>query len=158
MPDASLCLLLEEVRGKTLRILRAVPPEHALWAPPGLQNHITWHAGHCHFVTEWLTMAPLGRPPRAPRGWPELFSWGSRPDLVPPDRWPSLAAVVARLEDQWDRLREVIGGLTPEQLDGPSARDPSRTVRSSILHGLHDEACHGGEIYSLLKLRCRSPG
>jgi hypothetical protein len=67
MPDASLCLLLEEVRGKTLRILRAVPPEHALWAPPGLQNHITWHAGHCHFVVEWLTMAPLGRPPR-PRG------------------------------------------------------------------------------------------
>jgi hypothetical protein len=57
---------------------------------------------------------------------------------VPPDRWPALAAVVDRLEDQWDRLREFIGGLTPEQLDGPSARDPSRSVRSSILHGLHE--------------------
>src|SRR5437868_3505521 len=43
MPDASLLLLLDEVRGKTLRILDAAPDGYALWAPAGLQNHILWH-------------------------------------------------------------------------------------------------------------------
>jgi hypothetical protein len=26
-------------------------------------------------------------------------------------------------------------------------------LRRSILHGLHDEACHSGEMYLLLKMR-----
>ena len=51
--DTSLLLLLDEVRGKTLRVLKAVPSESTRWAPPGLQNTILWHAGHALVVVEW---------------------------------------------------------------------------------------------------------
>jgi hypothetical protein len=40
MPDKSLILILDEVRGKTLRLLDSVDEKHARWAPPGLQNSI----------------------------------------------------------------------------------------------------------------------
>src|SRR4051812_37761162 len=79
MPDASLLLLLDEVRGKTLRILDATPDEYALWAPPGLQNHILWHAGHSYVVVESLAMRALRRQAEIPEGWFEMFSWESRP-------------------------------------------------------------------------------
>jgi hypothetical protein len=153
MPDASLLVMLDEVRGKTLRVLHAVEPRHARWAPPGLHNTITWHAGHAYILAEWLTMRALGREPVIPDGWFALFSWESRPATVPDDRWPPLSEVVCRLEEQHRRLRRVIGALTDEQLGRPSAADPRHTVRRSILHGLHDEACHCGEMYLLLKMQ-----
>ena len=158
MPDDTLFLLLDEVRGKTLRILDAAPAESALWAPPGLHNHVLWHAGHAYVVVEMLTLGALGRAPEIPDGWFELFSWESRPARVPADRWPSLGEVVAQLRTQHARLSRIISGLSGEQLDRPSARNPDRSVRSSILHGLHDEAGHGGEAYLLLKMQARSRG
>ena len=84
MPDQTLLLLLDEVRGKTLRVLDATPAEFALRAPPRLGNHILWYAGHSYVVVEALTMRALGRPPENPEGWFEMFSWDSRPALVAP--------------------------------------------------------------------------
>ena len=69
-------------------------------------------------------------------------------------RW-LLAGRVPTSKDQYERLRRVIGGLANDQLDRPSAGDPDRTVRYSILHALHDEACHCGEAYLLLKVQAR---
>jgi hypothetical protein len=154
MPDQSLLLLLDEVRGKTLRMLHAVEPRHARWTPPGLHNTILWHAGHAYILAEWLTLRALGQEPQIPDGWFTMFSWESRPAEVPDDRWPPLREVIRHLEAQRVRLRQVIGALTDEQLSRPSAADPRQTVRRSILHGLHDEACHCGEMYLLLKMQC----
>jgi hypothetical protein len=154
VPDQTL-LLPDEVRGKTLLILDATPAEFALWAPPGLENHILWCAGHSYVVVESLAMRALGREPEIPEGWFEIFSWDSRPALVSPDRWPTRPEVAAQLRAQHERLRGVIGGLSGEQLDRPSADNPARTVRYAILHGLHDEAGHLGEAYLLLKLLSR---
>jgi DinB family protein len=153
MPDKSLTVLLDEVRGKTLHLLQEVTRPQAVWAPPGLQNTILWHAGHSFMLAEWLTMKALGREPQLPEGWFEMFSWESRPALVASDRWPPLAEVITELKTQHLRLRHVIGALTDEELDRPSLSNPHRTVRSSIVHGLHDEACHSGEIYLLRKLQ-----
>jgi hypothetical protein len=61
---------------------------------------------------------------------------------VADNRWPPLIEVYRHLEEQRGRLRQVIGNLTGEQLAAPSVADPRHTVRRSILHGLHDEACH----------------
>jgi hypothetical protein len=155
MPDTALLLLLDEVRGKTLRILEAVPARFARWAPPGLQNTILWHAGHAYVVVEALVMGALGRSAAIPDGWFSLFSWDSQPAAVPPERWPGLPEIVDWLREQHGRLRRVLGTLTQEQLDRPSARNPQRTVRFSILHSLHDEACHSGEMYLLLKIQAR---
>jgi hypothetical protein len=153
MADATLLALLDEVREKTLSVLEGVAPAHARWAPPGLQNTILWHAGHSYVVVEHLTLEPLGRKPEVPAGWFEIFSWESRPAQVPADRWPALQDVVAQLRAQHRRLRELIAALTPAQLDAPGGGGSGRDVRAMIVHGLHDEARHSGEISLLRKLQ-----
>jgi hypothetical protein len=152
MSDRSLLLLLGEVRGKTLRLLQGVSEKEAHWTPPGLHNHILWHAGHSYVLVESLTMEAIGQQPQIPNGWFEMFSWRSDPARVAADRWPPLSEVVAQLTEQQVRLRHVIGGLSDEQLSSPMPGNPNRTVRYAILHGLHDEACHSGEIWLLRKL------
>jgi hypothetical protein len=154
MPDRSLLLLLDEVRGRTLRRLDSISSKSARRAPPGLQNTILWHAGHSYFLLEWLTMQALGQTPQMPDGWYEMFSWDSHPEEVPAGCWPSLAVVIHRLRDQHDRMSRIIGELTDEQLDHPATRHPDNTVRYAILHALHDEACHSGEMHLLRKLQC----
>jgi hypothetical protein len=152
MSDQSLLLILDEVRGKTIRLLQGLSEEEARWSPPGLHNHILWHAGHSFVLVESLAMEAIGDRPQIPDGWFEVFSWRSDPRRVAVDRWPTLAQVVAQLTQQHLRLRGMIGRLTEEQLSSPVPGDPSRTVRYAIVHGLHDEACHSGEIWLLRKL------
>ncbi len=153
MLDKCLLLLLDEVRAKTLRILKSVPAEHARWAPAGLQNTILWHSGHAYVLVEGLTMKSLERTPLIPDGWYEMFSSESHPALIPSDRRPPLTEVIHHLEAQHKRLAKLIGELSEEQLDRPSASNPKRTVRSAILHGLHDEACHCGDMHLLHKMQ-----
>jgi len=153
MADQTLLTLLDEVRGKTLQVLEGLSPEQARWAPAGLQNTILWHAGHSYIVVEWLTMQALGRAPQAPEGWFESFSWESRPATVPEGRWPTLESVVAQLQAQQRRLRTLFSSLTPEQLESKAPNNPDRTVRTRIVHGLHDEARHSGEISLMRKLQ-----
>ncbi len=98
-------------------------------------------------------MGALGRTPEVPDGWFEMFSWESHPERVAADRWPSLALVIACLDGQYKRMRRLIGKLSDQQLDQPSARHPGETARRAIIHALHDEACHCGEIHLLRKLR-----
>lgn len=158
MPDQTLLLLLNDVRRKTLELLTGVSDRQARWAPPGLDNTILWHAGHSYILLEWLTAQALGREPQSPDGWFEMFSWQSRPETVPPDRWPPLQDVVRQLQHQHERLGAVIAVLTDEQLDEPVAGRLGHTARSFIVHALHDEACHGGEIWLLLKLLAAGHG
>ena len=68
-------------------------------------------------------------------------------------RWPPLAEVIAHLDSQRVRLGKLIGELSEAELGRPSAVNPKRSVRSAILHGLHDEACHCGEMYLLQKMQ-----
>ena len=154
MGDESLKLLATEVRGKTLRRLEGVTDAEARWAPPGLNNTILWHAGHALVVVEHLSVSPAtGQPPAYPHGWFETFSWKSNPATV--THWPALDEVVGRLREQLQRLTTAIDALSPDQLATPDAN--GRTLRYSILHGLHDEAGHQGEIYLLRKmLKARS--
>ncbi len=156
MPDKSLVLLLEEVRGQTLRLLDSVSEENARWAPPGLQNTILWHAGHVYLLLEWLTMKALGRDPQIPKGWYQLFSWDSHPASIPADGWPALAEVVTRLGAQQERMTLLVESLSVESLSAPAADHPDMPIRFAILHALHDEACHCGEIHLLRKLQRRT--
>jgi DinB superfamily len=153
MPDKCLVLLLDEVRAKTLRILKSVPAEHTRWAPAGLQNTILWHAGHAYVLVEWVTMKSLRLTPQIPKGWYDMFSWESHPAQIPANRFPELSEVIHYLESQHKRLRKLIGELSEEQLNNQSASNPKRSVRSAILHGLHDEACHCGEMHLLNKMQ-----
>jgi hypothetical protein len=155
MPDESLLLLLDEVRGKTLGLLDAVSEEDAHWALAGLQNTILWHAGHAYLLLEWLTMKALGRAPQIPKGWYQLFSWDSHPASIPADGWPTLAEVITRLGEQQQRMTLLVESLSVESLGEPAADHPDMPIRFAMIHALHDEACHCGEIHLLRKLQRR---
>lgn len=144
-PDKSLLVLLEEVRRKTLMLLEGVSDRQARWAPPGLRNTMLWHGGHCYVLVEFLTSKALGRQPQMPAGWFEMFSWISRPDEIPASQWPPLGDVIAELQSQHDRLRSLLSEISEKELAGP--------VRQHIVHALHDEACHSGEMWLLRKLQ-----
>ena len=152
MADETLTLLAKEVRGKTLRLLDGVPDDLARFTG-GLSNSPLWHAGHALVTVEHLSAAPAtGQPPQYPKGWFELFSWQSRPATVSPGAWPALSDVVHCLREQLERLTAAIETLTPDRLDRIVDPGKNRTLRYSILHGLHDEAGHQGEIHLLRKL------
>src|SRR5689334_9189957 len=153
MPDETLLTLADEVRDKTLRLLDGVSPEVARFTGPGLNNSVLWHAGHALMLGEHLCILPAtGGEPRYPAGWFEMFGWRSVPAAVAPHAWPALPDVTQRLREQHARLRTLIEGLAPAQLDRIFDPARNRTVRYSIAHGLHDEACHQGEIHMLKKL------
>ena len=148
----TLVVLWDEVRRRTLRLLQGVGEQEARFHAPGLHNSVLWHAGHCYVVVEWIVAQALGQQPQAPSGWFELFSWESRPERIPAEAWPPLAEVVAQLQQQYQRWRRVFQHLSAAQLDLPSARHPRQSVRRAIVHALHDEACHSGEIWLLRKM------
>ena len=152
MPDQSLLLLLDEVRGKTLRLLQGVSDDEIRWSPPELHNHILWHAGHCFVLVESLAMEAMAELPQIPEDWFDIFSWNSNPAQVASYRWPTLAQVIAELTEQRSRLRAMIEGLGDEELSRPLPGRGNQTARYTIVHGLHDEACHSGEIWLLRKL------
>jgi len=152
MPDRTLLALLNEVRGLFLRSLSGVDEAQAHWRTPGLANNILWHAGHAYVVVEWLTMGSLGLEPVAPEGWFELFSWESRPAEIPAERFPTLAEVVKRLEEQHQRLQTLYASLGELDLKNSAVDQPDRSVRAVIVHAFQDEACHRGEVRLLRKM------
>jgi hypothetical protein len=152
MPDETLLTMANEIRGKTLRLLEGVGDDAARFTA-GLSNSILWHAGHALMLVEHLCILPAtGGAPQYPQGWYEMFAWQSRPAAVPKDAWPALAEVEARLREQLNRLRALIEATPPEQLGRVIDPTRNRTLRYSIVHGLHDEATHQGEIHLLKKL------
>jgi hypothetical protein len=148
-------VLAADVRERTLQILLACRPEELTWSPPGTANHILWHAGHALWLQDVLCLRLLSGCGALPAGWENLFGMGSRPDqLAQP--WPSRDEVAALLRAQLPRLVQVIGTLTESDLDAlPPHAHPrdSRTLGQCVVHGLHDEACHQGEMYLLLKMQ-----
>jgi hypothetical protein len=154
-PARVLQLLARDVRAKTLQLLQASRPNELLWAPPGTSNHLLWHAGHALWVQDALCVQVLTGRSELPPGWGGTFGMGSRP-AQHRGPWPEPREVRRRLEDQLPRLLGLIGAVAGEALDRlppfPHRGDP-RTLGESIVHGLHDEANHQGEMYLLLKMR-----
>jgi hypothetical protein len=154
MTDPTLLEIVKEVRWKTLKLLENLSESQALFVPETLANHILWHAGHSLVVVEGLACnslasTELGRVPPFPREWIDLFRGGSNPAAV--TAWPALSDIVAALIAQRTRLLGLLD--TPDDLNrivGPAPRN--RTLRGTIVHALHDEAGHQGEIHLLKKL------
>jgi len=152
MANETLQLLAREVRGKTFKILDGVSEAEARFVPPGLNNSIIWHAGHAFTVVEVLSVsAATGRPAQYPDGWYDLFSAKSKPTRD--SKFPPLAQVIEALRNQLELLLSAIEPLNSQQLAVMIDPARNRTVRYNILHGLHDEANHQGEMWLLRKLQ-----
>jgi hypothetical protein len=147
--------LAREVRGKTIQLLHAAHPSELTWAPAGTSNHILWHAGHALWLADVLCIRPATGKRELPGGWAEMFRMGSRPASWKKE-WPDKDDLLRALKVQLNRLVQVIAPLDGEQLDAlpPFAHQgDTRSLGECILHGLHDEANHQGEMYLLLKMQ-----
>jgi hypothetical protein len=152
--NESLLLLARDVRGNTVKLLDAAHTRELTWTPAGTANHLLWHAGHAVWLQDVLCLRLLAGHSTLPVGWEELFGMGSHPDRAR-RAWPAREVVHRELVEQLPRLLAAIEPLTPAQLDGqaPHAHPgDDRTLRECIVHGLHDEANHQGEMYLLLKM------
>jgi hypothetical protein len=152
MADATLLELVKEIRWKTLKVLEGVDEAQVRFTPARLNNHILWHACHALVVVEYLSLGGFeGKKPPFAAEWFEKFGPNSKPATI--SQWPSLSEIVSLLVDQRSRLNALIETLTPEQLDRVVGEAPRcRTLRGMIIHGLHDEADHQGEMVLLKKL------
>ena len=147
----TLLTLANEVRTKTLWLLDGVNDDMAHFAAPGLANSILWHAGHALVVVEHLAVAPAtGQSPQLSDGWFEIFSWDSNPRTV--KHWPAVADVNAALREQLPRLTGAITTLSSAQLAQVPDETSGWTLHYNILHALHDEANHQGEMWILRKM------
>lgn len=149
--NAALQELARQVRERTVQVLAATPGQALLWSPPGTQNHILWHAGHAVWLMDVLGIALLtGRSELLP-GWAETFGMNCRPPSLTA-HWPGRKELLDLLRNQLTRYLATLQTFPEDQLDLPD--DPSlarRSLAGRLLHGLHDEACHSGEMYLLLK-------
>jgi hypothetical protein len=146
--------LVRQVRSETVRVLAAADEGWLTWSPPGTSNHILWHAGHSLWVGDVLGVELIIGQSELPQGWAETFGMDCRP-VKETKQWPSRAGLDRLLRQQALRLIDLLGRLPAERLAIPAGGDGSQTLAGEILHGLHDEAKHQGEMYLLYKM-CRA--
>ena len=150
-----LCELARQVRGTTVQILEDVPVDWLLWTPPATSNHITWHAGHSLSAQDVLCVKPLSGSSELPSGWLEKFGMNSSPAET--QNWPDRSELLQLLTTQLDRMIELFDfhSIRLTQI-GPN-RDDGWDLTRGVIHALHDEARHQGEMRLLVKLRrCRA--
>jgi hypothetical protein len=149
---ATLQELASQVRRDTLQILDAAEPNWLTYAPPGTSNHILWHAGHALWLQDVLCVRLLIGRGELPAGWAERFGANCQPLNQTVD-WPTRTELEELLRGQLRRVIELLAGTSDEQLVRPAGPDRgTATISDRILHGLHDEAKHSGEMYLILKL------
>jgi hypothetical protein len=148
---ATLIDLATQVRRDTIRMLKTAPADSITWTPPGTANHVLWHAGHALWLEDHFAIKPVTGQSELPAGWYDLFASGSEPAKI--TAWPEQEAIVEALQAQHRRavqLLEAAGeGHGPTRLNDA---ERWQTFASSLIHGLHDEARHQGEMYLLLKM------
>jgi hypothetical protein len=154
MTTLALQELVRQVRTDTRRLLAAAQPTWLTWAPPGTSNHILWHAGHALWLGDVLAVQLLTGQSELPDEWAEMFGMNCSP-VKARKTWPPRQEVDARLAEQLQRLLHLLENADEKKLWQPVRADRSDTVAGRIIHGLHDEAKHQGEMYLLLKM-CRA--
>ena len=137
--------LAQQVRGFTLQLLTAVPDGWLLWSPAGTSNHILWHGGHGLWLQGVLCLKKLVGASELPDGWDKVFGQHCQPVHLTQE-WPERKRVVQLLEQQLERMVDVI------ETAPAAALTQDESIVSGIIHGLHDEARHHGEMYLLLKI------
>ena len=142
--------LVRQVRGGTLSLVDGVPLAWQRWAPPGTSNHLLWHAGHVLWVQDLLAIEPLTGKSELPAGWAETFGENCRP-LRKTTQWPAVGEVAKLLREQLPRLIAAIEAAPADRLLDVAAPSEDWNLPRGILHGLHDEARHQGEMYLLMK-------
>ena len=142
--------LARQVRGATLQLLESAPEDCLTWAPAGTSNHIIWHSGHALWLQGAICLQALTGNSELPSGWEQTFGMNCRPVKLN-TKWPSREILQQLLSRQLARIIEAVGKADPLRL-AEIANARGDTLAGRIIHGLHDEARHQGEMHLLLKL------
>jgi hypothetical protein len=142
--SAYLAEMARQIRHHTLELLKATPDEWLLWAPQGTSNHVLWHAGHALWLQDVLCLQPITGSSQLPAGWADSFGQHCRP-VDTTQNWPARNVVQQLLQQQLVHMLQVFRERAQPLADAAMAQQ--------VIHGLHDEARHQGEMYLLLKLR-----
>jgi hypothetical protein len=153
--SAAIQELARQVRQGTIELLRGARPEWLTWTPRGTSNHLLWHAGHALWVQDVLGLELLTGRSELPQGWSETFGMDCRPVKDTTD-WPAREQLLEMLATQLDQIFLALSGADDQRL-GQVVTESGATLASRILHGLHDEAKHQGEMCLLIKM-CRAAG
>ena len=151
---ATLIATAQQVRSRTLRILQQAEPQWLTWTPAGLANHMTWHAGHSLWVQGVLCIEPLSGESKLPAGWERRFGMETRPGLDH-NPWPGRDELLSLLTAQLHDMEELLASADPATLEIVPRGEKTNGIGWEIIHGLHDEAIHQGEMFLLLKM-CRT--
>ena len=84
-----------------------------------------------------------------PNGWAEKFGMDCSP-VAEQTEWPSAEELRELLAKQEARLHQLFDAMTEEQRVIRS--EDNKDLVGGMMHGLHDEAKHHGEMYLLFKL------
>jgi uncharacterized damage-inducible protein DinB len=131
------------IRQRTMRVVAAIPPEHIEWRPDEAPGR--WTLGdllrHLGALERWMFAENV-------QGKPSLYQGCGR-ELA-----EGYEAVVAYLEGTHRETLEILGRLTPDDLQSP-CRTPAGTpitvwkwLRAMVEHEIH----HRGQIYLYLGL------
>jgi hypothetical protein len=154
MDNETLQEIAREVRQDTIQILQATKTRWLRWSPEGTSNHILWHAGHALWLQDLMCVEAISNNSELPPGWAAAFGMNSKPSALSED-WPDRDELVELLTAQLRRIEELLAGVSPSDWKRPAAGlSAKRDLRGWVLHGLHDEAKHSGEMYLLWKM-CR---
>lgn len=145
--------LARQVRQKTLQLLAESEPTWLTWAPPGTSNHILWHAGHALWLQDVLGLQPLTGRSQLPPGWDEIFGMNCRP-VATTKNWPTREKLTDLLTTQLIQLHAALAKTSESDFD-KVVNERGSTLSGRVIHGLHDEAKHQGEMHLLMKL-CRA--
>jgi hypothetical protein len=153
----SLQELAIQVRSWTIELFDGFPLERITWAPPHTRNHALWHAGHAVWLQDKLCVEPVTGQSELSRRWAERYGQDSQP-RQPVDPAAERQLVLDNLRHQQSRLLEIIA-TAPElsRIAYAPQQGLGRSLIGGIIHGLHDEARHHGEMYLLLKLSRHEP-
>lgn len=147
--------LTRQIRRDTLSLLDAAEPEWLTYTPPGTSNHILWHAGHILWLLDVLCIQFLNPDgSELPENWDERFGMNCAPPASRKE-WPSIDELKDLLHFQLYFVLDLLDDADEEVAEVADSSKGSATIETRIIHALHDEAKHSGEIYLLMKL-CRN--
>ncbi len=135
-------IVVDEIRSRTIRQLDKTDDAEMLTPVPGLQNHLTWHAGHCLWVADRLIVEPATGASELPGGWAEAYGKDCRPPAETSE-WATRRELIDLLTKQKDRLMDL---LAIEPASVSTSGEPDAKRARQIVHAMHDEASHQGEI------------
>jgi len=142
--------VLSLARERTLAATLDLSDEFLALQPAGARNHPAWTLGHLLFV-EAEGATTLGLKHDLPDLWAERFAPGSAPS---PDRkrYPSKAELLERLGALRIGLLRKVEGITPDDLERPTAAPASpvlgrcAVIGDVLLYLAWHEGYHNGQL------------